>query len=291
MTATPASATFLLHQPRQVQGFREVLAEGVALTMLWIPPGRFWMGSPDSEPGRSDDEGPRHLVQMQGFFMGQTPITQAQWRMVAEWTEQPGEHWGSELKSNPSRYRTRPDSDQHPVTGVDWHGAKSFCTRISQRSGRRYALPSEAQWEYACRAGTSSSFHFGDTISPALANYSRSRIHTDGAEARGRERTTPVGSFPANAGGLHDMHGNVSEWCLDDYQNNYEGAPADGSAWEKRFSTDSQQFNIMRGGGWYSNESELRSASRSLDNSMFTYSDDHVGFRVVCLPQDPSLNP
>ena len=171
MTAMPTSSasggrsvTFLLRQPRQTQGFRELLrADGAAeaLTLLWIPPGRFWMGSPETEPERIDSEGPQHLVQLQGFFMSQTPITQAQWREVAGWQERPGEQWGRELKLDPSRFQSKEgqendevhllqgesNTDQRPVEQVGWEDAMEFCHRLSKRTGRFYNLPSEAQWE------------------------------------------------------------------------------------------------------------------------------------------------
>ncbi len=272
MTATPArTATFLLRQPRQVQGFREPLAEAVALTMLWIPPGRFWMGSPPDEPERADDEGPQHLVQLQGFFMGQTPITQAQWQAL--------------MGSNPSRFSDQPDSDQRPVENVSWHDAMEFCNRLSQRTGRHYTLPSEAQWEYACRAGSTTPFHFGATITPALANYNGTVSYADGPKGEDRNQTIAVGTLPANAWGLHDMHGNVWEWCLDRWHGSYEGAPTDGSAWVQG---GDESRRLLRGGSWYGRPRGCRSAYR--DHFRPVDADFNVGFRVVCLPQGPSLN-
>ena len=324
MTATPASgsrtATFLLRQPRQVQGFRESLAEEVALTLLWIPPGRFWMGSPESEPERQEREGPQHLVQVPGFFVSQTPTTQAQWREVAAWREGPGESWGRELEPEPSFFQPSPhpkarswgersfsllpgeaSSDQRPVENVSWHDAMEFCNRLSQRTGRHYTLPSEAQWEYACRAGTSTPFHFGATITPELANYDGSYTYANGPKGEYRKQTTPVGMFPANAWGLQDLHGNVWEWCLDEWHESYEGAPVDGSAWvstsesnqtakktiENNTSRDEER-RLLRGGSWVFSPRGCRSALRDRLRPDDAY--DLVGFRVVCLPQDPSLN-
>jgi formylglycine-generating enzyme required for sulfatase activity len=334
------SVTFLLRQPRQTQGFREVLrgspagdapferliseAESVvqffneelevrnqalALTLLWIPPGRFWMGSPETEPERRDSEGPQHLVQLQGFFMSQTPITQAQWREVAGWRERPGERWGRELKTDPSRFQSNEEqgekkvrllegesnTDNRPVEQVSWLDAMEFCHRLSKRTGRTYTLPSEAQWEYACRTGTTTPFHFGDTISPELANYDENYAYAyaDGLKGIYREQPVPVGMFPANAWGLHDMHGNVWEWCLDEWHKSYEGAPTDGRAWadaaqgEKRI--ESANNKLLRGGSWDLNPGDCRSATRRrLLPDLAGYD---VGFRVVCLPQGPSLNP
>jgi formylglycine-generating enzyme required for sulfatase activity len=195
------------------------------------------MGSPEEEPERSDDEGPQHLVQLQGFFLSQTPITQAQWREVADWKPNKAERaWSKKLNPNPSHFK----GDQRPVEQVYWDDAMEFCHRLSLRSGRSYTLPSEAQWEYACRAGTKTPFCFGDTISPELANYDGNYVYgnadadADGPKGIYREQTTPVGMFPANAWGLQDMHGNVYEWCLDEWHESYEGAPIDGRAWEER---------------------------------------------------------
>ena len=316
MSAMPSSSTnngrsvtFLLRQPRQTQGFRELLrtdGEAEALTLLWIPPGRFWTGSPETEPERLDSEGPQHVVQLQGFFMSQTPITQAQWREVAGWKEGPGEQWGRELKKEPSRFQSKEgqeendlhllqgesNTDQRPVEQVRWEDAMEFCHRLSLRTGRTYSLPSEAQWEYASRAGTTTPFHFGDTISPELANYRGDVAYADGPQGVYREQTTPVGMFPANAWGLHDMHGNVWEWCLDEWHESYEGAPTDGRAWvdaaEWEKSKESVKAKLLRGGSWDGIPGGCRSAYR--DHYQPDYANYFVGFRVVCLPQGPSLN-
>ncbi|MFM7641003.1 MAG: SAV_2336 N-terminal domain-related protein, partial [Cyanobium sp.] len=197
----------------------------VQLTLVEIPAGSFLMGSPPYEPERYDDEGPQHEVTLESFFMSQTPITQAQWRQVALWKQRPGESWGRELDPEPSFFQPRRNpkasgyddgrfsllegestSDQRPVDNVSWLDAIEFCNRLSQRTGRYHSLPSEAQWEYACRAGTSTPFHFGATITPGLANYDGSQTYANGPKGEYRKQTTPVGMFPANAWGLHDMH-------------------------------------------------------------------------------------
>jgi formylglycine-generating enzyme required for sulfatase activity len=296
------SVPFLLRQPRLAQGYREVLgahAETEALTLVWIPPGRFWMGSPETEPERRDQEGPQHLVQLQGFFLSQTPITQAQWREVAGWKEREGERWGRELKANPSRFQGKDhllpgesNTDHRPVEQVSWHDAMEFCHRLSRRTGRTYTLPSEAQWEYACRAGTTTPFGFGESISPELANYDGSVAYADGPKGEYRRQTTPVGMFPGNAWGLQDMHGNVYEWCLDEWHGSYEGAPSDGRAWledgEGEKSKKTGKSRLLRGGSWDFFPGNCRSAYRVRLRPGHAYS--YVGFRVVCLPQGPSLN-
>jgi len=299
-TTTTRTVTFLLRQPRQAQGFAEPLAEGVALTQLWIPPGRFWMGSPETELERLEDEGPQHLVQLQGFFMGQTPITQAQWRAVAQWQPREGERWERELAPNPSRFQVGGDTrllsenaftDDRPVEQVSWEDAMEFCRRLSQRTGRHYTLPSEAQWEYACRAGTSTPFALGETITPELANYDGTYTYGNGPKGKNRKQTTPVGTFPANAWGLQDMHGNVWEWCLDDWHESYEGAPVDGSAWVDGAQGQSSKreggMRLLRGGSWDGIPGLCRSARRI--HALPVLANDSIGLRVVCLPQGPSL--
>jgi hypothetical protein len=191
----------------------EQLNDSTYLDMVEIPAGSFLMGSPPEEEGRYDDEGPQHEVTLGAFFMSRTPVTQAQWHAVASLPKV-----SRDLELNPSYFR----GDDLPVERVSWHDCIEFCQRLSQHTGRDYTLPSESQWEYACRAGTITRFHFGDEITTKQVNF-------DGEDYRGK--TTDVGSFAANAWGLYDMHGNVWEWCLDDWHDSYEGAPSDGSAW------------------------------------------------------------
>ena len=246
--------------------------------MLDIPAGSFLMGSPDHEPERFSDEGPQHTVDLTGFFMSQTPITQAQWRVVAQWQELPGEHWGRELEGEPSAIGG-PDADQKPVETVSWHDAMEFCHRLSQRTGRQYTLPSEAQWEYACRAGSTTPFHFGETITPDLANYRGTSTYANGPKGEYRKQTTPVGVFPANAWGLQDMHGNVLEWCLDQWHESYAGAPVDGSAWVDSVDEKSVTPRLLRGGSWLDNPRSCRSAFR--DRLVPDGAIGYIGFRVV----------
>ena len=286
--AASAKFRFLLTHRRRTQGFREPLVaeadEATSLTMLWMPPGRFWMGSPEDEPERSNAESPQHLVQLQGFFLAQTPITQAQWREVAQWQPNKSEGaWSQKLNPNPSHFK----GDQRPVEQVYWDDAMEFCHRLSQRTGRHYTLPSEAQWEYACRAGTTTPFHWGATISTNLANYNGREVYGDGEKGEYRQQTMDVASFPANPWGLHDMHGNVREWCEDHWHNNYEGAPEDGRAWidEKEYDfNDEINYRLLRGGSWNYRPTKCRSAYRGTARPIGRF--DFVGFRVCCLPQD-----
>ena len=334
---TRRTATFLRRQRRQTQGFRELIAGGVGMVwgetrwgetrwgdridsgeilLLWIPPGRFWMGSPADELEREDSEGPQHLVQLQGFFMGQMPITQAQWQVVAQWTELEGEHWSRELTAQPSFFQPEMQRDkaaprtlasfsllegetttnQRPVESVSWEDAMEFCNRLSQRTGRVYTLPSEAQWEYACRAGSSKPFHFDGAITPELANYYGDQQFINGNYAYAYRpksatgwQTTPVGSCPANAWGLQDMHGNVWEWCLDEWHSTYDGAPLDGGAWRSAGTHEGDTNRVLRGGHWGDLPSYCRSAFRGRNKP--NYASHGVGFRVVCLPQERSAYP
>jgi formylglycine-generating enzyme required for sulfatase activity len=253
------------------------------------------MGSPGDEPERFGNEGPQHEVSLQSFFISQTPITQAQWREVAGWQEQEGERWRRELKPEPSLFQWQEgaknsrillfegesNTDQRPVEQVSWHDAMEFCSRLSQRTGRHYTLPSEAQWEYACRAGTQTPFHVGETITTDLVNYN-GNAYANGPEGEYRKQTTPVGMFPANAWGLHDMHGNVWEWCLDHWHGSYEGAPVDGSAWLDGAAEpeSSSKGRLLRGGSWSSYPRNCRSAYREL--ILPDIAGDYLGFRVVC---------
>jgi formylglycine-generating enzyme required for sulfatase activity len=244
--------------------------------MVPIPAGEFLMGSPEDEEGRADHEGPQHWVRLAPFSLARTPITQAQWRQVALWQPAAGEPpWELELDPEPSFCQSdRSEDDRRPVERVSWFDAQEFCHRLSRRTGRTYTLPSEAQWEYACRAGTTTPYAFGASLTQRQANVSTSA-------------TTAVGSFPANALGLHDMHGNVWEWCTDHWHPNYRDAPDDGRPWMDPIP-DPLMRRLLRGGSWDVNPRYCRSACRDLNQP-----DDanlNVGFRVVCLPQSPSLN-
>jgi len=290
----PRSFPFLFTQRHRTQGYREWLTappndssdNGVSLTMLWIPPGRFLMGSPADEAKRLDREGPQHLVQLQGFFLGQTPVTQAQWQAVAGWKPLNNERfWSEKLAPDPVSKlweRKRFEGAQRPVVSVSWTEAMRFCRRLSQRTGRYYTLPSEAQWEYACRAGTTTPFHFGATLSTELANYDGNYIYADGHKGVYRQQTTDVASFPANAWGLHDMHGNVWEWCADQWHSNYDNAPEDDSPWIDNDS-DEASLKPLRGGSWNCDPDDCRSAFRIRLRP--GSHDDFVGFRVCYLPQ------
>jgi formylglycine-generating enzyme required for sulfatase activity len=259
---------------RTVQYFLEDLGNSIQLEMMLIPGGTFIMGSPEEH---YDDERPPHPVTVQSFFMGRYQVTQAQWQAVAAMPKV-----NRELDPDPSRFK----GAKRPVEQVSWYDAVEFCDHLSQHTGRNYRLPSEAEWEYACRAGTTTPFHFGETITTDLANYDGNSIYGDGVKGIYREETTEVGSFGvANNFGLYDMHGNVWEWCLDDWHDNYEGAPTDGSPWfnsnEKSF--DKTGLAVLRGGSWYSSPRYCRSASR-FNNSGAGRDNiyDLIGFRVVC---------
>jgi formylglycine-generating enzyme required for sulfatase activity len=279
-------------EPRrlQVEGYWEQLSVGVALTMVKIPPGTFLMGSPEGESMRLPEEGPQHEVTLDSFLMAQTPITQAQWRAVVGWQTKEGERWGKELDPAPSgsqgeisrllERETNPD--QRPVERVSWFDAIEFCSRLSQRTGRTYTLPSEAQWEYACRAGSTTPFHCGVTISTELANYVGNYSYEYGPKGTDREQTTEVASFPANSWGLHDMHGNVLEWCQDHWHATYKGAPKDGSAWLIPKAQE-DELRLLRGGCWSSSPWNCRSSKRNRHQPGIV--GDFAGLRVVCLPQ------
>jgi formylglycine-generating enzyme required for sulfatase activity len=247
--------------------------------MLKIPAGSFRMGSPEDEPERLEREGPQHEVTLGSFFMAQTPITQAQWRTVAGWQKV-----GRGLDPDPSTFK----GANRPVEQVSWFDALEFCRRLNERTGQRYGLPSEAQWEYACRAGSTTPFHFGATLTPELANYDGNYSYGNGPKGTYREQTTELASFPANGGGLHDMHGNVWEWCQDHWHESYNFAPGDDQPWLIPAAAD-DELRLLRGGSWNSLPRNCRSAYR--DHLQPDNAGNGVGFRVVCLPQGPSLNP
>ncbi|AFZ00276.1 bifunctional serine/threonine-protein kinase/formylglycine-generating enzyme family protein [Calothrix sp. PCC 6303] len=240
----------------------EDLGNGITLEMLQIPGGNFSMGSPKNEVGRKDNENPQHQVKVTGFFMGRYLVTQEQYQAI--------------MGNNPASFK----GDKRPVESVSWDNAVEFCKKLSQKTGRNYRLPSEAEWEYACRAGTNTAFYFGETITTDLANYDGTKAGY-GSAPKGiyRGETTEVGTFPPNAFGLYDMHGNVWEWCQDVGNYNYNGAPIDGSAWLTGKDIDTK---LLRGGSWNLNPFYSRSAGRDFHTRVDNRSSH--GFRLVLLP-------
>jgi formylglycine-generating enzyme required for sulfatase activity len=258
--------------PRTAQGFIEPLigvGDALPLHMVLVPGSTFLMGSPDNEPEREENEGPQHEVTVRSFFMGRYPVTQAQWRAVATLPQV-----NQELDPDPSNSK----GDNRPVERVSWFGAEEFCLRLAQHTDRAYRLPTEAEWEYACRAGTTTPFYFGKTLTTELANYDGSS-YGDGPEGEFLGETTSVNHFGiANAFGLSDMHGNVLEWCQDHWHGNYEGAPTDGSAW---LTDNSKASRVNRGGSWINHPRHCRSACRNtLTPNLFN--NPYLGFRVCC---------
>ena len=257
--------------PQQAQEFIEDLGNGVQLEMVAIPSGSFVMGSPKDEPKWRSSESPQHTVTIKPFLLGTYPVTQAQWQTVASLPQV-----NRKLDPDPSRFKGK----NRPVERVSWYDAIEFCDRLSQYTGKPYRLPSEAEWEYACRAGTTTPFHFGETITSELANYDAKYTYGAGVKGVSRGETTPVGSFGvANAFGLYDMHGQVWEWCADHWHSNYEGAPIDGSAWLEHTDNDNRQ-RLLRGGSWYTYPAYCRSAFRLSHDAGDRL--NHHGFRVVC---------
>lgn len=246
---------------KQAKFFKEDLGNAVTLEMVSIPESSFKMGSPSGEKDRTSSESPQHDVNVPAFFMGRFEVTQEQYQKV--------------MGKNPSNIQGK----KRPVQQVYWNDAVEFCKKLSDKTGRKYRLPSEAEWEYACRAGTNTPFHFGETITTELANYNGDYIYASESKGKYRQQTTEVGSFPPNNFGLYDMHGNVWEWCQDTWHESYEKAPRDGSAW----IDTNYNFRLLRGGAWIDIPGLCRSASRSYyDRAVRVYIIGSIGFRVVC---------
>jgi formylglycine-generating enzyme required for sulfatase activity len=259
--------------------FLDGSAKGPELVLL--PTGRFQMGSPEherkvamasgSQPGWLARELPQHWVGItRPIAMGRYPVTVGEWRAYVAAT---GWRPSGDVEWDAPGF---PQTDRHPVVGVNWFDAIRYLRWLTEATGRTYRLPSEAEWEYACRAGTRTAFSFGDTIATSQANYDGNFTYGGGERGEYRRGTTPVGSFPANPWGLFDMHGNVWEWVQDVVHDNYEGAPNDGSAWEEG---GDPARRVLRGGSWLYNPRYLRSALRNGFSAVL--SNDIVGFRVV----------
>ena len=236
--------------------FTEPLGAGIGIEMVQIPPGAFTMGASAGEG--YDDERPQHRVTVSAFYLGQFTVTQAQWAAIMDRTPP---------------YRCR--GAQRPVDRVSWEDAAAFCARLAQRTGRAYRLPSEAEWEYACRAGTTTAFHFGPTITTDLVNYAGAHVYGAGPVGVYRHESTDVGTFPANAFGLYDMHGNVWEWCADHWSGSYDDAPSDGRAYQG----GAQHLRVLRGGSWHDPPGICRSAARL--KAPLREAEDLYGFRLA----------
>ena len=234
------------------------LAKGVDMTFAWIPPGSFLMGSPESEAEREDDEHQHRVTLSRGFYLGIHAVTQAQWRAV--------------MDNNPSRFKGK----NRPVKRVSWDDCQAFCTKLSQAQGRQFCLPSEAEWEYACRAGTTTPFFFGATLSTDQANYNGNDPYGTGAKGVYRKQATSVGNFPPNAWGLFDMHGNVWEWCQDEYRDDEDYDTKNNLETENIVNT----ARVLRGGSWFFDARNCRAARRNWNAASNRNSID-VGFRVV----------
>ncbi|MBL8057011.1 MAG: formylglycine-generating enzyme family protein [Anaerolineales bacterium] len=239
------------------------LGHGVQLELAAVPGGGFQMGA----SAGAEEERPAHRVSLAPFWLARHLVTQAQWQAVM----------GGQL---PCRFRG-PDL---PVENVAWAEAQRFCERLTRRAGWRFHLPSEAQWEYAGRAGTTTPFAYGPTLTTELANYCGEHAFPAGAPRAVvaglyRHTTTPAGRFPPNAFGLSDMHGNLWEWTADTWHASYHGAPADGSAWT---SGGESQCRVVRGGSWHDVPDACRSAARARFEA--AAGDDLVGFRVAAAP-------
>ena len=230
--------------------------------MMVIPPGRFLMGSPPDEPKRFElVEGPQHEVIIKTPFpLGVCAVTFADYDLFCRNTNQ-------ELPNDKAWSR-----ETRPVIYVSWHDAQSYCAWLSQQTSHGYRLPSEAEWEYACRAGTQTPFSFGGNITPEQVNYDGNYPYAGGKKGQYREKTIPVQSLPPNAWGLHEMHGNILEWVQDEWHNDYQGAPTDGSAWEQLNPPSPEEGRVrasatgadrvLRGGTWDGNAWICRSAYR-----------------------------
>ncbi|BAG01375.1 formylglycine-generating enzyme family protein [Microcystis aeruginosa] len=229
--------------------FIENLPNGITLKMVSLPAGQFLMGSADS-----DNEKPQHQVKVNSFAIGKYPVTQAQYEAV--------------MGTNPSEFKNNP---QNPVEMVSWNDAQAFCQKLSQITGKTYRLPTEAEWEYACRAGTTTRYYFGDDANQ-LGNYAWYKGNS-------QETTHPVGQKKPNAWGLYDMIGNVWEWCEDDWHSTYENAPRDGSAWIKN---GNDNCSPVRGGSWGFYPILCRSAIRNYYFRRVSRN-SILGFRVVCV--------
>lgn len=251
--------------------YTEALGEDISLAMVAIPSGSFLMGSAATEVSRHKFEGPQHQVEVPSFYMGQFLITQAQWQAIAALPA-----INHDLPLDPAQFKDA----NHPVENISWLDAVEFCDRLTHKFNRLYRLPSEAEWEYACRANTTTPFHSGETLTSDYANLHGMKTYRSAPKGQYRNQTTPVGNFSPNAFGLYDMHGNVWEWCADHWHANYQCAPVDGSIWfTQNDGMADKAPRLWRGGSWYDAPASCRAAYRTFADADFKSS--NLGFRVV----------
>lgn len=251
---------------RSIRKVIERLGENCELILLRIPGGKFRQGSE-----RYLEEGPVRVVSVRAFYLGQTPVTQSQWRAVAQ---MPAVEM--ELATEFSSFT----GDNHPAECISWAEAIEFCARLTRQTGKQYRLPSEAEWEYACRASSKTEFAFGETISPVIVNYDGNCPYGQTPIGIFRGETVEVGSMgAANRFGLYDMHGNVCEWCADEWHHTYEGAPGDGTA---RLSGNGAGQKVVRGGSWTHSADTCRSSHRWQESADPNTKLHYMGFRVAC---------
>jgi formylglycine-generating enzyme required for sulfatase activity len=236
--------------PQSSQILTELLPGNIKLEMVKIPAGSFLMGSADNDESAYGDEMPQHRVNLQEFYLGKYPVTQEQYQTI--------------MGNNPSHFK---DNPKNPVENVSWNDAQAFCQKLSEKTGKKYRLPSEAEWEYACRAGTQTRYYFGDD-EMKLGEYAWYGKNSG-------SKTHPVGKKKPNNWELFDMHGNVWEWCEDGWHDNHENSPKNGTAWNDNHSQT--KARVIRGGSWFIDPRNCRSAYRYY----FDYRYDYYGFRVV----------
>jgi formylglycine-generating enzyme required for sulfatase activity len=248
--------------------------------MVVVPDGDFWMGSPDgsggdqgdvAEPGRQEDEGPRHRVTVsRPFAVGRFAVTFEEWDLAQEHPEW-RRHTGLKPR-RPSDWKW--GRGRRPVVDVSWNDARGYCRWLTAVTGKSYRLPTEAEWEYCCRAGATTPYTTGDTIGKEEAKFYPAE-GTAAASGAG-EGTAEVGSYPANAWGLYDVHGNVWEWCQDGWHDGYKGEPDGDRAWQNGAESGRR---VLRGGSWNRSPQHLRSALRNSSNS--DSRNRYFGFRIV----------
>jgi formylglycine-generating enzyme required for sulfatase activity len=279
----PASLFFSAAHPAQSQppaaAPGKTITNGIGMKLVPIPAGKFVMGSPAGEAQRDEEEIPHEVTIGKPFFLGAHEVTQREYIAVM----------GSGSGSRPIFTEQRGGGPDHPMDNVKWSDASAFCAALSGRAeernaGRRYRLPTEAEWEYACRAGTTTPFHVGDSLSAKQANFNGQYPYGEVEKGPYLRRTARVGSYPPNAWGLHDMHGNVAEWCSDYFDKDYykkspkedPKGPASGVV-----STEyTDFFRVIRGGSWLDEARGCRSAYRF--RAMPLEPNRLIGFRVVC---------